>query len=339
MIAIVKYRFFALVLHVLVWCIVLFFPYFISSAANQYKIGPLPGLYLTLSGIIHIGIFYTNALLLYPRFLNRAYWLLYIGCVVLMVLLSVWLKFCLLAWWFPDAVQAVRPHVLFPSVLVFIVSLLYSITIDKIRTEKLQQAHQARQWEMELKFLRSQMSPHFLFNVLTNLVLLARKKPDQLEASLLMLSDLMRYMLFDAKKRISLQQEVQYLESYIMLQKLRFGQDVSVTFNVALPGSAIDYGIEPLLLIPFVENAFKHGTGSGDEPFIAIDLIVEEKALSFEVKNRLDADVVTGKDEAPGIGLENVRARLALLYPGRHTLEIRTDDGVFHVHLTLNLLS
>src|SRR3989337_408627 len=119
MMKIVKYRYFNFTLHALAWSIVLFFPYLVSDAGNQYKIGPLPGLYFTLSGIIHMIIFYGNAFFLYPKLLNRTYWLLYIVSAILLIILSVWVKFYMLAWWFPDASPDARSHVLFPSVLIF----------------------------------------------------------------------------------------------------------------------------------------------------------------------------------------------------------------------------
>jgi sensor histidine kinase YesM len=194
------------------------------------------------------------------------------------------------------------------------------------------------QLEMELKFLRSQISPHFLFNILTSLVSLVRKKSDQLETSLLMLSGLMRYMLNDAGKKITLQQEMEYLESYIALQKLRFGHDVKITFHTEVPDEQKNYSIEPMLLIPFVENAFKHGTGYVDQPFIDINLAAREGVLDFQVRNKFDQEANTSKDESSGIGLNNVRSRLTLLYPGRHDLLIHTERQLFSIHLTLRLL-
>ena len=234
--------------------------------------------------------------------------------------------------------RSARSHVLFPSVVVFTVSIFYSIAGDRIRAEKLQKENEAMQLGMELKFLRSQISPHFLFNILTNLASLARKKSDHLEASLLMLSGLMRYMLYDADKKISLKQEVEYLESFIALQQLRFGRDVKIVFSIALSHEQTTYCIEPMLLIPFVENAFKHGTGYMDQPVIDINLTVKERELIFQVKNKFDREADASKDESSGIGLNNVRSRLALLYPERHNLVIHTDKNLFSINLTLKLL-
>jgi len=338
MMKIFKYRHFNFILHVLAWSIVLFFPYLVSSAANQYKIGPLPGLYFTLSGIIHMIIFYGNALFLYPKLLNKAYWWLYIVIFILLIFFSVRLKSYMLVWWFPDVSADARSHILFPSVMAFIASIFYSIAVDKIRAEKLQQENEAIKLEMELKLLRSQISPHFLFNILTNLVSLARKKSDQLETSLLMLSGLMRYMLYDSGKKISLEQEVEYLESYIALQTLRFGRDVRIVSNIELSHEDANYTIEPMLLIPFVENAFKHGTDYVNQPVIDINLTVKEGELVFQVKNKFDRETDTSKDKSSGIGLSNVRSRLTLLYPGRHDLVIQNDHNLFSIHLTLQLL-
>lgn len=334
---IVEYRYFNLILHALAWSIVLFFPYLVSDADSQYKVGPLPGGYFTLSGIIHMIIFYGNALFLYPKLLNRTYWMLYIASAILLVPFSVQIKSYMLALWFADASHDARSHVLFPSVLVFIVSVFYGIAVDKIRAEKLQKENEALQLGIELKFLRSQISPHFLFNILTNLVSLARKKSDHLEISLLMLSGLMRYMLYDAGKKISLQQEVEYLESYIELQKLRFGREVKIEFSLQLSPEETDYSIEPMLLIPFVENAFKHGTGCADQPLIAIHLTFREGVLSFLVKNKFNWEKDTSKDENSGIGLSNVRSRLKLLYPVTHDLVIKTDKNLHSINLTLKL--
>jgi two-component system, LytTR family, sensor kinase len=335
---IAKYRYFGLILHALTWGIVLFFPYFISSADSQYKIGPLPGLYFTLSGVVHMIVFYTHSFYLYPKLLNRAYWWLYIVTAVSLIVLSIGVKFYILSRWFPNDLANVKSHVLFPSVIVFIVSILYSITVEKIRTEKLQKENEALQLGMELKFLRSQISPHFLFNILTNLVSLARKKSDKLEASLLMLSGLMRYMLYDAGKRISLQQEVEYLESYVALQKLRFGGEVNIIFSIELSQEENNYNIEPMMLIPFVENAFKHGTDYQGQPFINIHLTAGEGVLHFQVKNKFSYEANAVRDETSGIGLSNVQSRLKLLYPGSHKLQIHSSGDEFDIDLTLKLL-
>lgn len=283
-------------------------------------------------------IFYTHNFYLYPKLLNRTYWWLYILMAISIIFLSRGLKFYILSRWFHSDLINARSHVVFPSVMIFVVSILYSITVEKIRIEKLQKENEALQLGMELKFLRSQVSPHFLFNILTNLVFLARKKSDKLEESLLMLSGLMRYMLYDAGKKILLQQEVEYLESYVALQKLRFGRDIDIVFNIELLQAEKDYSIEPMMLIPFVENAFKHGTGYRHQPFININLTVQQGVLYFQVKNKYCNEADAVKEESSGIGLSNVQSRLKLLYPDSHNLKIHSSADEFDINLTLKLL-
>lgn len=148
----------------------------------------------------------------------------------------------------------------------------------------------------------------------------------------------MRYMLYDAGKKITLQQEVEYLESYVSLQRLRFGHDVTIMFNIELIQTEKNYSIEPMLLIPFVENAFKHGTGYADQSFININLTESKGVLYFQVKNKFARETNTADDETSGIGLSNVQSRLALLYPCSHNLQIHSKNDVFDVNLTLKLL-
>ena len=151
-----------------------------------------------------------------------------------------------------------------------------------------------------------------------------------------MLSDLMRYMLYESdEKKVTIAKEIEYLKSYISLQQLRFGDDVKIDVLIDLPEQILQANIEPMLLIPFVENAFKHGIGA-DEPFIAIHLSSNKNELILDVKNKF-VEQDTSKDANSGIGLENVQSRLALLYEGKHQLTIQKEDNIFHVHLTLRL--
>jgi LytS/YehU family sensor histidine kinase len=225
------------------------------------------------------------------------------------------------------------------SVNIYFISLAYSRITQRLQSERQQKELQAQQLATELKFLRSQISPHFLFNVLTNLVSLARKKSDQLESSLIMLSELMRYMLYDTQgKKVALQTEIRYLNSYIELQRLRFGNDIAVNSRIEEDQWTGSYTIEPMLLIPFVENAFKHGAGTSEQPQIGIDLSVKEGWMHFVVRNTYDEMVSAGKEENTGLGLNNVRTRLTLLYPKDHTLNIRKERDWFHIILNLKLI-
>src|SRR5262245_2403469 len=157
-----------------------------------------------------------------------------------------------------------------------------------------------------------------MFNVLNNMVALARKKSDQLEPSLIKLSSLMRYMVYEAdEEKVPLEKEKEYLESYIDLQKQRFGKNVE--FKVCLNDIDDRYEIEPMLLIPFVENAIKHGTGFIENAQIDIDLKAKNNILHFLVRNRYNHSSEEVKDKTSGVGLVNVKRRLNLLYDKNHT--------------------
>jgi len=326
-------------IHVLIWAIILSLPYYIANPPN-FNIGPLPGRFFTLASIIHALIFYLNAYYLYPKLLNYRLWWLYIIAIIALLLLSFQIKHLLLVVWFPAVIGDVSANKFIypPSVGIFIASLIYRKIINKIREEKLQKEQQAEQLTSELKLLRSQINPHFLFNVLTNLVSLARKKSEKLETSLLMLSDLMHYTLYESQQdKVQLVQEIEYLNSYIELQKLRFGNEVNILTHIQTDDELEKYYIEPMLLVPFVENAFKHGTGWIDAPAITISLSTAHGVLTFIVANNYNDEQNIMKDKNSGIGLKNVKARLDLLYKGLYALKIEDSNAFFRIILTLKL--
>lgn len=329
----VPQKYISIALHVLVWSALLFLPYFVPTVGNDHRIGLIPGKFYTVAGFIHMGIFYGNACYLYPRLCNRRFWWLYIIASFLLLALASMIKSGIGALLFPDmmAHHGAMRFVFGSSMIFYAASIIYRRIIDRARREQLIKTQQAAQLQTELKFLRSQISPHFLFNVLTNLVSLARKKSERLEEALIMLADLMRYMLYDTQgKKVPLQKEIDYLNSYIALQKLRFGTDIVVNTNIEAGAGA--HEIEPMLLIPFVENAFKHGTA-----VIDIRLKVKDQQMVFEVQNQIAEDAVTAKDSSSGIGLNNVQQRLDLLYHKKYKLLVSETDHRFFITLTLHL--
>ncbi|MBV8251022.1 MAG: histidine kinase [Chitinophaga sp.] len=335
-----QYNYRVIGLHVLIWSLILLLPYLISNAANDYKIGPLPGLFFTLAGVIYMAIFYLHAYVLYPRWWNKKKWWLYIITVLLLLMVSFQLKWLLLHQLFPDVLRDYTAYkfIFAPSVIVYVFSLIYCRVMDNIAREKHAKEQQAQQLATELKFLRSQVNPHFLFNVLTNLVALARKKSDQLEPALLKLSELMRYMLYDASgKKVTVRKETEYLENYISLQRLRLGHSINIETQIQLDEVTANSETDAMLLIPFVENAFKHGIGLPEKPTIRILLTGKDKVLTFEVHNQYADHTPAHKDDGSGIGLANVKARLQLLYPDQHTLTISDVYPDFHVKLMLQL--
>lgn len=188
---------------------------------------------------------------------------------------------------------------------------------------------------MENKFLQTQLNPHFLFNTLNNIYSLALKKSDLTPDIVLKLSNIMKYTLYDANvKKIAIKKELEFIDDYFDMEKMRYPQDYKI--KKLIINENINSEIEPLLPFVFIENAFKYGLKS-DEPFLSIHVKVDENTFYFKIEN----DVYTYSKLKPvsygGIGLENVKRRLDLLYPQNHKLNINEQKNVFTVELEINL--
>jgi hypothetical protein len=218
----------------------------------------------------------------------------------------------------------------------FIILLLSStirLTQEWYKNEKQTNLMTREKLSSELSFLKSQVNPHFLFNTLNGIYSLANKKSDKTPGAIVKLSELMRHMLYESEKEfISLEKEIEYLENYIELQKLRLTKEAKVEFE--LKGETSNKLIEPMLLIPFIENAFKHGVDAGGAD-IKIFLEVSDNQLYFVVENHISQS--KEKDENSGIGLANIIKQLKYRYPGHHQLKIDESKGIFKIKLTLNL--
>jgi len=226
---------------------------------------------------------------------------------------------------------------IFPLIMVSAIASSYGLLLEFLEQDSNKEEQKNEQLKSELAFLRSQISPHFIFNILNSIVYLIRTKAtEQAEDVTMRLSSLMRYMLYDSDQTmVPLTNELAYVENYIDLQKMRF--DGNVAFDFQVKGDGEGQMIEPMLLIPFVENAVKHGVGLVEKPFIMVQLESDEQRLRFQVKNKKGKEEQVFKDPSSGIGLKNVKRRLELLYPNKHTLEIKEDELNFSVDLTLEL--
>jgi LytS/YehU family sensor histidine kinase len=210
---------------------------------------------------------------------------------------------------------------------------LIRFMIDWFDSQKLKDELINQRQSSELALLRSQVNPHFLFNTLNNIYSLVYKKSEEAPAAVMKLSSIMRYMLYDATgDSVPLDKEIDYLKSFIELQKLRITHEGFVALTVE--GETDNRTIAPMLLIPFVENAFKHG-GKNHTPGISIHLEVNQGQILFEISNYMKKNQFAQKDEVGGIGLQNTKRRLELLYPSKHNLRIEEDGEKFHVKLII----
>jgi two-component system LytT family sensor kinase len=238
-------------------------------------------------------------------------------------------------WWtsFMEHVSVRLSSYLPQAVFFYTVNAVFGITFYFIRYahyKELQEKERTLQnKQSELSFLRSQVNPHFLFNNLNNIYSLVYYKSDQALNAISGLSELLRYMLYDTNDTVALTTEIAYIEKYIALQQLRFEHPSDVEFEINGDLDAVN--IPPLLLIPFIENAFKHGDYSAKQ-WLNISIRTTNGSINFYCSNK---KTTKKQDATGGIGITNVKRRLALLYPGKHNLEIIEDDELFTVKLML----
>ncbi|MDB5209763.1 MAG: hypothetical protein JWQ30_590 [Sediminibacterium sp.] len=331
-------------MHILAWALLFSLPVLLTSSHTSenpqaVKDEPVDIFYNACMNTWWILMFYFNAYRIIPRFLyTKKYWGFALVQAIILVTAYV-LSVTLFHFLSPGKIFASGPNALFTSfTFLFIIaaSTAYRFVADKLKDDKLKSEKENSNLKTELSLLRSQVSPHFMFNVLNNMVALARKRSDLLEPSLIKLSSLMRYMLYESDgEKVFLDRETEYLQSYIDLQQQRFGNKVKITVDFATDKDS--YRIEPMLLIPFVENAFKHGTGLIENPYINIRLQAKENLLFFSVSNRYHPGSQEIKDKTSGIGLTNVKRRLSLLYGRLHNLQVTDGNAIFLITLQINL--
>lgn len=329
---------FRIVAHIILWLVVLVYPLFLQSE-NTNVLTLIPR-YLISTALL-VALFYYNSLLLIPRYLAKRKVILYVLLIVAGIVVVTVINTANHYIFNPAGhthnwkLKHQIYDLVFLSLIVWGISTVSRITSEWFSNELMRKEAEKKQVSAELAFLKSQINPHFLFNSLNNIYALCHRSNDTEAAeAIAKLSGLMRYMLFgSATSTVNLKDEIEYLRNYLDLQKMRINKDIEVTF--VIKGEVENFEIAPLLLIPFVENAFKYGLSYVSNSFVHIECYVNKTELKFCVRNTVHE---RGKSElSSGIGLENVRRRLALLYPGKHNLKINDSDGIFDVELTLTV--
>ena len=328
-------------LHLAFWAFVLALPFLLQASAPSPRPAnmPPPTTNFTLTqffeifALINIPFFYVNSEILIPKVLRRKGILTYAVSMIFLVVAVFSLHALVKELFFPTQ-NVPRTGYTFQLLFFLAISSSYRLITDNLQDQQKIKERENERLKSELSFLRSQISPHFIFNVLNSIVSLSRRKPERVEPVVVKLSELMRYMLYESDDaKIPIVRESEYLKAYIELQHLRFGDDIKIHFEVENSDNTLT--IEPMLLIPFVENAFKHGVGMITNPTIDIDLKTEKSRLIFEIKNKVNRQFNQIKDSASGIGLNNVKRRLELLYPHNHRLTIDEGSSFYVVHLEI----
>ncbi len=315
------------------------------SASNRVE--KIDYIYTALFHVSLLTVVYINLWVLIPRILQKGRYLLYFACLVVLIYLGA--QFNQVT--FDHLVDLILPGYYFISfydisdILKFIfvyVSLTTLLKLSKgwfmlMQAEQQLMAVRQEKVETELKALKSQINPHFLFNSLNNIYSLALGKSGKTPDAILKLSGLMRYMLYESNAdRVPLKQELHFIENYIDLQKLRSDRRSRIKFS--RKGNPAGKTIAPLLFLPFIENGFKHGIkGDPEGGYVRIELAIQDSNIDLYIENnRGEVDRVEN-NEYNGIGLNNVKRRLELIYPGKHELEVQETRETFSIQLKLDL--
>lgn len=345
-------RYVTLLIHVLGWGLMGYLLFF-QPINSEIR---FPDVFWMRQGIFFclvVGTFYLNAQVLVPRFLLRGqtghYALALLGVIglilVIIALVENWFDLPVLVHraFHPDGKGKpkvygwIQPN-LFTIFLVLGISTSISMLQKWQDDANLRTALEQAKTASELSFLKAQINPHFFFNTLNNIYALTLIDVETAREALHRLSRMMRYVLYETQSGTTLlSKEIAFLSDYIQLMQLRLTDKVTVTLHT--PSPLHDQPVAPMIFLPFVENAFKHGVSALEKSSIRVSIQQQERQLLMDVRNTLFTQKMPSLEVGNGIGLTNTRRRLDLLYPGQYALQIDSQNpaGEYHVHLTLNL--
>jgi two-component system, LytTR family, sensor kinase len=296
--------------------------------------------------ILNAILFYFNALYLIPHYISEDKFIKYIFSVLglylgLTMFNSLLDHFCFITYYSSEK-ESLLSNVLtnlFTKLFILSFSLGYGFTKNWIWKEKVRQQLIEDKLNAELKMLKAQIDPHFLFNTLNMAYASAIKSDDTNTANIIeKLAVLMRYVIYETNEdKVPLEKDVNYIENYISLQLQRLASDISDNIKYNINGDWQGYEIAPMILIPFIENVFKHGIRLDEKSGIEINLNLQSRSLILETRNRFKNNQDLNNISYLGIGLDNVKKRLKIIYPDRHKLEIETIDNIYHSRLELKL--
>jgi sensor histidine kinase YesM len=289
-------------------------------------------------------VVYLNLWVLIPNYLSSKRLVLYSVFLILLAILITPIKTYVLFQvisQYPNVMSEMieSQYIIFlTTLLVLSASTIFKIVFDWLQHQREKKELQTQTMKSELRFLKSQINPHFLFNTLNNLYALTLKKSDLAPEIVLKLSEIMRYMLYEYnERRVPLTKEITYIKNYLALEELRQGKNVKIHFNIE--GDPDDISIAPLMFTPFLENSFKHGLNrSITEGYVDILLRIQQDKLFFSVENsKPEALPKPDGRRSGGIGLANVKRRLNLIYPDQYKLHINDMPAAYRIEMEINL--
>ncbi len=342
-----------ILLHVFFWVIVGSFYFFTFNNNSEFR-----SVSYTLSiGLLPVAFFeaYFFNYTLIPKYLGQKQYGKFFFFSFYTVLTSTWLSFLIVMFaliFITNKEASIDPVILHPELqaisLNFIVFLAISIKQvkrafymqqERNQMEKNQLTTELKLKEAELKLLKAQIQPHFLFNTLNNLYGLTLEKSDEAPRLVLQLSEILDYILYRCDdKKVPLSEEINNLKNYIEIEKIRYSEKLEL--KTELPQNAKNLKIAPLILLPFIENAFKHGVSNfPGVAFVNLKINILEETLIFNIKNSKNPNTIKEENYSKGIGLVNVKKRLDMIYSEKYILSINNEAETFSVNLTLELES
>lgn len=335
-----KKKWFIISAHIVAWFVLLLLPGFFRpngpTTPGMHGGDLISDIFVShrlANAVFLLILFYVNCYIAIPKFyLGRKYMSL-VAYVLATIIAFVSMNYIIMNFGFAKKVPDSLFHYIGPShnllmfIIVYVVSFALSVYNQLLQTKE-------EKLNAEISFLKAQINPHFLFNTLNSIYSLALTKSDKTANAVVKLSSLMRYSISESdKQKVLLAKEIDYINNYIELQKLRITSNVKIDYNIT--GSAGLKEISPFLLIPFIENAFKYGVNSEENSDIKIAIDITEDMLHLHVVNN-KVYVQNGEERNTGLGMRNTQQRLNLLYPGRHMLVVKNEDDHFDVTLQIN---
>lgn len=326
-------------LHVVFWILVFF--WMIGGKESNYSLLEITRTLISL--FFYILVVYINIGYLIPRFLNQKNFMTYVLLLLTMVAVLTPIKVMMLYLTYEEVEPREMLVMNQQNIFLVLFTIAGGTTIIKIisdwqRHQRDRKELETQRMQSEIKFLKSQINPHFLFNTLNSLYALTLKKSDKAPEIVIKLSEMMRYMLYESnERRVPLQKEVNYIQNYLALEALRQSGQADIRFNVE--GQITDQTIAPLIFIPFLENSFKHGLNHQlSDGYVHVNMKVLDNKLLLRILNSKPAQPPLPTEKTSGgIGLANVQRRLNLLYPNQYKLDIEDNDKEHIVELSLAL--
>jgi len=340
-------KYIEITIHILIWGVAYFLILNYVNTISDFRNGKGPFWLAVLFGVLmNQIIFYSTAFFIVPIFLRLKKILhLIITLTIVFILINLFESFIDYYWlvgFFSTESESYLSYLGYNSASSFFILLLgltYALIKSWFKSEKLKRILYEEKLTTEMAFLKAQINPHFLFNVLNSFYAKALKNNvPELADGIVKLAELMRYMVYETNEdKVALEKEIHHLKNFIKVYQLRIAEEDDVHINFETNGDIKAVKLSPMLLIPFVENAIKHGIDPQHKSIINIFIEVKQNKLYFKVINMIHKTPSDIVDDSSGFGLDNLKKRLSVLYPNMHTIDTKTEDGYFIALLSLEL--